>query len=157
MLIDGRSGAGKSTLADLVLERMPNARLLRMEAVYPGWGGLAEAGEIILHDVLEPRSLGRNGGYREWDWVRGAAGQHRVVPSAGPLIVEGCGALTPASARFADVSIWADAAPERRRARALARDGEGYRPYWDMWAAQEDAHVGRHDPRSLATIVLDLP
>ena len=33
--------------------------------------------------------------------------------------------------------VWVDAPEEVRRERAMARDGDVYAPWWDVWAAQE--------------------
>ena len=37
------------------------------------------------------------------------------------------------------------------------RDGDAFRSHWKMWAAQEEAHIRRDDPRSLADLVVDVP
>ena len=75
----------------------------------------------------------------------------------GVEILEGCGALNPASARLADVRVWVESPTPSRKRRALERDGEGFRPHWDRWAAQEDRHIHRHAPQELATMTVALP
>ena len=67
------------------------------------------------------------------------------------LVVEGCGSLARNTAELATLSIWIDGDESARRERALRRDGDGFRSFWDTWAAQEEAHIRAHDPRSLAT------
>ncbi|MFX3748123.1 hypothetical protein ACJBQZ_12375, partial [Streptococcus suis] len=81
-----------------------------------------------------------------------AAEAHAVDPSL-PLIVEGVGILTPATARLGDVRVWLESPATSRRHRALARDGEAYRPHWERWARQEERHVREHRPMGLATLV----
>lgn len=160
VVIGGRSGAGKSTLARRVAESWPlevPAQLVALDSFYPGWDGLAEGGRIASDDVLYPHSRGETGTWRRWDWERSTVAEaHEVDPTLG-LIVEGCGALTPDAADVADVRVWADGPAESRKHRALERDGDGFRPHWDRWAAQEEAHIRAHDPVSLATIVVHVP
>ncbi|MVQ42391.1 hypothetical protein GON06_09470 [Microbacterium sp. MAH-37] len=160
VVIDGRSGAGKSTLARRLAEAWPAERpvqLVALDSLYPGWDGLAEGGRLALENVLRPHSRGEIGTWHRWDWGKDVeAESHTVDPSRG-LIVEGCGALTPASAAVADVRVWADGPEESRKHRALERDGDGFRPHWDRWAAQEEAHIRAHDPASLASILVTVP
>jgi hypothetical protein len=53
--------------------------------------------------------------------------------------------------------VWMQAPTSSRRARALARDGDTYRPHWDRWAAQEEAHVTANAPGDAATHVFTMP
>jgi uridine kinase len=160
VVIDGRSGAGKSSLAARLAREWPlrtPVQLIALDSLYPGWDGLERGAETARETILFSHRRGRPGTWRRWDWERGEEAEaHTVHPGLG-LIVEGCGALTPASAGLADVRVWVDGPPQSRRARALARDGEGFRPYWDMWAAQEEAHMARHAPETLANIILRTP
>lgn len=154
VLLDGRSGAGKSTLAGLLAR--PGEPQFALELVYPGWDGLQAASEILTRDILTPRAEGRAGHWRRWDWVVGAPAEtHEVAPGTA-LLVEGVGAITRESVRFADVAVWLDAPSALRRRRALDRDGDAYAPFWDRWAAQEEVHIATNDPRSLATHVFDV-
>jgi hypothetical protein len=41
--------------------------------------------------------------------------------------------------------------------RALARDGDTFRPHWSRWAQQEDRHLERDDPTARATHVFAIP
>lgn len=160
VVIDGRSGAGKSSLAARVARAWPLStpvQLLALDSVYPGWGGLERGGEIALERVLRPHGRGLIGIWRRWDWeLEEEAEAHAVDPALG-LIVEGCGALTPASAALADVTVWVDGPRDSRRRRALERDGDGFRSHWDMWAAQEEAHIARHEPQQLAQVSVVTP
>ena len=159
VLIDGRSGAGKSTLAHLLVDRWPvdGVQLVALDALYPGWDGL-DAGAALARDrILAPHRRGELATWPRWDWVANRpAEDHTVAPDA-PLVVEGSGILTPRSAPLADVTVWLDAPDEQRKHRALDRDGDGYRPFWDRWAAQEKRHVRRDAPQELASHVFRLP
>jgi hypothetical protein len=160
VVIDGRSGAGKSSLAARVARAWPlrtPVQLLALDSVYPGWGGLERGAEIARESVLRPHGRGLIGIWRRWDWEREEEAEAHAVDPALGLIVEGCGALTPASAGLADVTVWVDGPRDSRRRRALERDGDGFRSHWDMWAAQEDAHIARHDPQGLAQLSIVTP
>lgn len=155
VVIDGRSGAGKSSLAARVTRAWPLStpvQLVALDSLYPGWSGLERGAEIARENVLRPHGRGLIGIWRRWDWEREEEAEAHAVDPALGLIVEGCGALTSASAGLADVTVWVDGPRDSRRRRALTRDGDGFRAHWDMWAAQEEAHIARHDPELLAKI-----
>ena len=71
------------------------------------------------------------------------------------VIVEGAGSVTRASSALATTRVWLELDRDERRRRALACDGAAYEPWWDVWAEQEERHLARHAPRTLADIVVD--
>jgi uridine kinase len=150
VLIDGRSGSGKSTLADHLQQRWESSAVVRLDDIYPGWDGLAWTVDHIRTELLEPRATGRPGRWRRWDWDNDSPAGWHVVEPHRRLIVEGVGALTPATRALADLGIWFDTPDALRKQRALARDGDTYRPHWDRWAAQEDHFIARYRPRQAA-------
>ena len=160
VLIDGRSGAGKTSLARALVARWPLAgrvQLVALDSIYPGWDGLDEGAELAREQILVPHARGLIGVWERWDWdVASPAEAHAVDPSL-PLVVEGSGILTPATARLGDVRVWVESPAPSRRHRALQRDGDAYRPHWERWARQEDRHVERDKPRHLATHVFAVP
>ncbi len=160
ILIDGRAGAGKSTLSRLVAANWPLAgrpQLIALDSIYPGWDGMDAGVERALHDVLRPHARGLLSTWRRWDWESGTEAEaHAVTPALG-VILEGCGALNPATARLADVRVWVEAPESSRKRRALERDGDGFRPHWNRWAEQEASHLSRHDPRALANVNVMIP
>ncbi|WP_426182843.1 hypothetical protein [Microbacterium sp. TWP3-1-2b2] len=160
VLIDGRAGAGKTTLSRLVAANWPVAgrpQLIALDSLYPGWDGLDAGVDRALHDILRPHARGLLSTWRRWDWeLETDAEAHAVTPALG-VILEGCGAVNAATARLADVSVWVEAPDAARKRRALDRDGDGFRPHWDRWAAQEDRHLERDDPRALATLRVTVP
>ena len=150
VLIDGRAGAGKTTLAARLRDAWPGhtPELVGMDECYPGWDGLASAACGL------PRLI-REGRFITWDWTLHRPGSLRSLDPQRALIVEGCGALTPASKALATFSLWLEAPAEIRRERALTRDGDLFAPHWERWARQEDAHWYRHHPQQLADLVVD--
>lgn len=160
VVIDGRAGAGKTTLSRMIAANWPVAgrpQLIALDSLYPGWDGLDAGAERALHDILRPHARGLLSTWRRWDWELGVEAEaHAVTPALG-VIVEGCGALTPASARLADVRVWVESPTPSRKHRALARDGDGFRPHWDQWAKQEEKHIRRDSPQKLASVTVALP
>lgn len=147
ILIDGRSGSGKTELARAIAADWPQAQLVRMDDLYPGWAGLAE-GSALVPSVLT------TGRYRVWDWAAGRYGDERALDLGRPIIVEGVGALSRASRPLADYAVWVEYPAPERKARALARDGAVFDDHWDDWAAQEDAFLHAERPRVLADAVV---
>jgi uridine kinase len=152
VLIDGGAGSGKSTLAaDLAAQWPTSARpqVVCTDEFCPGWDGLAVAAARVPQVIT-------TGEFVEWDWAADAPGPRRVVDPGRPLIIEGCGAITPASRELATLAIWLDAPEDLRRERALARDGELFAPHWEQWAAQEQVHWQAGKPWELADLVIDV-
>jgi uridine kinase len=154
VLLDGGSGSGKTCLAARIVEewgrrRTDRLQVVSLDDVYPGWEGLAVAAAAV------PGILGEAAGYRRWDWACSMPGAWTPLDPRRPVLVEGCGALTRASAPLATVRLWLEAPEPIRKARALARDQGGFDPYWDMWAAQERSHWRQDLPRTLADLVVE--
>jgi hypothetical protein len=148
VLVDGRSGAGKTTFA-VELAPLLNAQLVSLDDLYPGWDGLA-AGSAAVHETVLRTA---DPGWRGWDWtVARPAGWHPLDPEQ-PIVVEGCGALSRANRALASFGIWVELDGDERRRRALERD-PGFAPFWERWAAQEDAHIRAERPQELADEVL---
>jgi hypothetical protein len=160
VLVDGRSGAGKTTFARALVSRWPQrgrVQSVALDALYPGWDGLAAGAEYARETILTPHARGVIGVWQRWDWDAGERAEAHAVDPSLPLIVEGAGVLTRATATLGDVRVWMEAPTPARRRRALERDGDAYRPHWERWAAQEAAHIAEHAPREIATHVITMP
>ena len=155
MLIGGRSGAGKSVLARALADEWPDAALIRLDDVYPGWDGLEAGSQHIRDEVLTPLADGRPAKWQRWDWAAGKPAEWHDVDSTKPLIIEGCGALSRANRALASFGVWVELDPAARKSRALARDGAAYAPYWERWAAQEELFIERERPEALADVIVD--
>lgn len=148
VLVDGRSGTGKTTLGNALGESL-GWPVVHLDDVYPGWDGLRAASSAVVTEVL-----GEASGYRRWDWARSApAGWVSLDPTA-PLVIEGCGSLSRASAPLATLRVWMEADDDVRKRRALDRDGDVFAAEWERWARQEDAFIASEDPVALADVVL---
>ena len=151
VLIDGRSGSGKSEFAAALVDGWPEAQLVRLDVLYPGWDGL-EAGSRHLHDNILAAHAPR---WQRWDWAAGELAEWTSLDNTRPIVIEGSGSLSRANRALADVAIWVELGDAERKLRALARDGEMYAPHWDQWAAQEAAFVARENPATLADGIVD--
>lgn len=158
VLIDGQSGAGKTTLAALLRERwIGPVAVIALDDIYTGWDGLSDGARIVRERILVPLAVQQPARWRRWDWEHSVPGDEVETPAGTAVIIEGSGVLSAASAVFASVRVWLESPEDVRRARALARDGDAYRPYWERWAAQERQHLVVDTPRTHATIIVDVP
>ena len=157
VMIDGPSGAGKTSLAGYLTQTvLPNAQIIHMDSIYPGWDGLDTAIEILIRDVLPPVQRGGVGKWQLWDWAKNAPTQWQIVRGNTPLIVEGCGSLARGTLQFSNIRVWLDADDNVRKSRALSRDGIGFEEHWDQWQNSFDHYVERESPRESADITLNV-
>jgi para-aminobenzoate synthetase len=105
--------------------------------------------------VLEPLAAGRAARVPRYDWAARQWAEPAALEPPEVLIVEGVGAGARRAAAFESLLVWLDAPTAVRKQRALARDGETFTPYWDMWAAQEDAMLARERTPQRADLVID--
>jgi uridine kinase len=153
LAIDGRSGAGKTRLAAELSAEL-GAAVVSLEDFYDGWDGLDRGIGVLVSEVLEPLAAGRTVRVPRYDWVARTWGEPVVLEPPEVLIVEGVGAGARRAAAFESLLVWLEAPAAVRKQRALGRDGETFAPYWDMWAAQEEAMLARERTQERADVVL---
>ncbi|OUZ11708.1 hypothetical protein BHE97_04170 [Aeromicrobium sp. PE09-221] len=150
--IDGRSGAGKTEFAHRLADRL-DAPVFPLEEIYPGWHGL-EPAVPMLRDVLAALAVDELGRAHRWDWIHDRRGVPLTIAPGPLLIVDGVGSGSAAIRPFLSLLVWLEADEATRRHRALARDGETYRPWWSVWAEQERRHLGREHTPAAADILV---
>jgi hypothetical protein len=114
--------------------------------------GRSGAGKTELAGRLAPGLPAR---YRRYDWERGRRGEDHDLGTPPVLVVEGVGAGARCAAAHASLVVWVEVPAVERFRRAMARDGEAYRPFWDRWAAQEDVHFAAEGTRERADVVVE--
>ena len=152
--VDGRSGAGKTSLA-AVLRTALGAPVVALEDLYGGWDGLERGIDLLVSAVLEPLAAGRAARVPRYGWITADWEAPWTLEPPEVLIVEGVGAGARPAAAYESVLIWMEEPAPVRKKRALDRDGDTFSPYWDVWAAQEDAMLARERTPDRADIVID--
>jgi uridine kinase len=129
--------------------------VVSLEDLYGGWDGLERGIDLLVSEVLEPLANGWPARVPRYDWVAAAWDTPWVLEPPEVLIVEGVGAGARRAAAYESTLIWVEVAASVRKKRALDRDGETFAPYWDRWAAQENAMLARERTPNRADIVID--
>jgi hypothetical protein len=125
-----------------------------LEYLYGGWDGLERGIDLLVTEVLEPLADGREALVPRYDWLERSWGQPWRLAVPETLIIEGAGAGAIRAARYESVLVWMEAPRHVRKKRALSRDGEAYAPFWDAWAAQEEAMLARERTPERAHLIV---
>ncbi|OLT15756.1 hypothetical protein BJF78_16085 [Pseudonocardia sp. CNS-139] len=153
--VDGPSGAGKTEFTARLAAALGGPPVLHTDDVYPGWDGLAAIVPLLRNRIVGPLAQGRAATYRRYDWVAGEYAEEHDLGTPPLLVVEGVGAGSEPTAGRTSLLVWIDAPQEERFRRGIARDGETYRPHWERWARQEQAHFAADGTRARADLQLD--
>ncbi|MGH3496868.1 MAG: 4-amino-4-deoxy-L-arabinose transferase [Nocardioidaceae bacterium] len=159
--IDGPSGAGKTVLTDQLAERLGadfpdlGVQVVHVDELCRGWDDAPRVSRRVREDLLVPLAVGLPGLVPTWDWVESAGGPVVRVPVSDVVLAEGVGAYGRSMEPWPSLVIWVDAPEPVRQARAFARDGDGYRPHWAGWAADERVVHEREGTRARANVRLD--
>jgi uridine kinase len=152
--IDGRSGSGKTRLAGLLRAEL-GAPVVSLEDLYGGWDGLERGIGLLVTEVLQPLAARRTARVPRYDWITRTWEEPSLLDPPELLIVEGVGVGARQAAIFESLLVWLEAPADVRKKRALDRDGETFAPYWDYWAAQEDAMLARERTPERADVLID--
>jgi hypothetical protein len=134
-----------------------------MDDLYRGWDDAltAQLTATLRDQILNPIGLGKTGGYRAWDWHRGAAGEVRTIPKHPFLILEGVGASQRIVRPFATTMVWIEITPSRGLERVLQRDSlfatdlDEYRGRMLSWQGEELLHFAAENTFDTAHLRLD--
>jgi cytidylate kinase len=151
--VDGPSGSGKSAFSDRLSDVL-GAAVLRLDDLVPGWHGLAATPPMVAHDVLAHLAVGETGHFRRWDWTLDRPGELVDCPPVTYLVLDGCGSGARIIRPFLSFLVWIDGPEDVRRERAMARDGDVYGSWWDVWAAQEREHFAAEQTKGAADLRL---
>lgn len=156
--VDGRSGSGKTDLSTQIAATLGGASgpvpVVNVDEMVPGWHGLRHGIDRLVDGVLVPLTQGSPALLRRWDWVRDIDGDPLEMPWAPLVVVEGVGVGAARCRPYLSCLLWLELGTDERYRRAMARDGEQFRPWWDVWAAHEDRYLVANDPRSHADVVV---
>jgi uridine kinase len=152
--LDGPAGSGKTKWAAGIAELAPEASVVHMDDLYPGWSGLPEV-DAQLDGLLRPLAENRPSSYCRYDWVAGEFAERVVVDPAPLLVVEGVGCGAVRSAELVTLLVWVEAPKQLRMERGIARDGDTFAPHWEQWAADEAEVFAREKTRERADVRID--
>lgn len=166
VLIDGRAGSGKSTLAEILKnlvfkEEQQSPKVIHMDDLYPGWGGLGAGSFYLTEQILKPLTSSGRAEWQRWDWSQDARGGKdqgngwRSFEGQNLLIVEGCGSVTEANKALAQLTIWVESDTRTRKLRFHSRDQGKFAEQWSNWSIQEDEFYQQHRSKSLCDLVAE--
>ncbi|MEV4099855.1 hypothetical protein AB0J42_06300 [Nonomuraea sp. NPDC049649] len=152
--VDGPAGSGKTTYAGALAATLECQVIHADDFPVPWHEGPATWFAALFDQVLEPLRQGRPGGFRRYDWVRGAYAEHVTVPVAPALIIEGVGTARKSAAHLLAYVIWLEAPDDLRLRRVLDRDGPGLEERWREWFAAERDWFTADDTRARADLIV---
>ncbi|MEV4836099.1 hypothetical protein AB0K05_16360 [Nonomuraea sp. NPDC049486] len=152
--VDGPAGSGKTTYANALAATLGCQAVHADDFPAPWHEGPATWFAALFDQVLEPLRQGRPGGFRRYDWVRGAYAEPVAVPVAPVLIIEGVGTARKSAADLLAYGIWLEAPDDVRLRRVLERDGPGLEERWRVWFEAERAWFAADGTRARADLIV---
>lgn len=159
--LDGRCGSGKSSLAMELAQELP-LNLIHMDDYYlpmadrdPDWKehyGKNMNFARLISEIIEPALKGDSLRVRPYS-CRYARYQEEVqLPPKSVTLIEGSYSLHPLLRDFYHYSIYLQVSDETQRQRLIAREGERFPFYEELWIPLENAYAESCDPNSFATL-----
>jgi uridine kinase len=156
--VDGPSGAGKTRFA-LRLAKALDAPVVHTDDLLDGWEDQFTFWDRLEERVLGPLRRGETAFYQRYRWDRGAFDPVPVRLDPAPVVIlEGVSSSRRGNRPDLSLSVFVDAAPDLRLARALARDGDdslAFRAYLERWRSAENRHFAADRTRQHADLVVD--
>ncbi|MFI7614768.1 uridine kinase [Nonomuraea terrae] len=152
--VDGPAGSGKTTFAGRLGAALGCQVIHSDDFPVPWEEGPGGWFHLLETQVLRPLERGLPGGFRRYDWVRGAYGGHVTVPVAPALVIEGVGTARTSVAGLLAYTVWVEAPEPVRLGRVLERDGAELEPRWREWFAAERAWFAADRTRERADLVV---
>jgi uridine kinase len=162
--IDGRCGSGKTVLSQRISQVFP-CNLLHMDDFYlpiqeraADWkscpGGNMDF-DRFLEEALLPARQGRGIEYRPYSCQKGRL--EEAVPLSGKqlTVVEGSYALHPRLEAQYDLKIFLTCWKEKQIIRLMAREGENYPAFAEIWIPMEERYFAEYRIEEKADFVLD--
>lgn len=152
--VDGPAGSGKTTFARRLGAELGCQVIHSDDFPVPWEDGPGGWFHLLESQVLRPLERGRPGGFRRYDWVRGAYAEEVAVPVAPVLVIEGVGVARASVAALLAWTVWVEAPDPVRLRRVLERDGPELEPRWREWFAAERKWFGDDRTRERADLVV---
>ena len=106
----------------------------------------------MIRQVLSPLGRREGASWQEYDWALGERDRWREFEGGTPLVIEGCGSLSQATAPLANIRVWLEADETVRQNRWISRVGHDHDEWWPIWAAQELEFYARERSPELADL-----
>ncbi|WP_091099207.1 uridine kinase family protein [Nonomuraea pusilla] len=152
--VDGPAGSGKTTFAGTLGSELGCQVVHSDDFPVPWEEGPGGWFPLLEEQVIRPLRRGLPGGFRRYDWQRGAYAERVTVPPAPVLIVEGVGTARRSVARLLAFTVWIEAPDDVRLRRVLDRDGPELAPRWHEWFAAEREWFAADGTRARADLVV---
>lgn len=163
--IDGGGGAGKTTLANKLAEVL-GATIIRLDDLYKTKKDRAHEKqnsdinvdfdwERIEKEIFIPIKNNTPITYQFYDWSKDAITHTIDVPVDKPIIIEGGYSLQSKFFNEYDFTVFVEAPEDLRLQRALVRDGEHMRPYWETtWLPADKRYKETQQPHLKADLIV---
>jgi len=163
--IDGGGGVGKTTFAQHLSDVLPQSEVIHSDDFYKERNKRVKGTEYEVNpnydwerferEVLQSVREGKPVAYHIYDWKQDVLEKSVSVPLDATIIIEGMYVIQRVYKDLFDYKIWIHAEDDIRLVRALTRDGEHMRPYWENeWIPIEKNYMKVQNPSSWADLIV---